>query len=216
MAGLEAAQRPAEKPGVPVALGTTALQWTSPAWTMAARDRWIGWNSRQRARNLQYIVNNSRFLILPWVQVKGLASAILSRAAKHLKQDWRLRYGYTPLLLETLVDATRFKGTCYRAANWICVGQTTGRGRMDRHHLALATNTKLIFVFPLQKKTPLLRSALFRGNGRTFVQGSIRQRARNRPIWGGGRFRSSDRRPPSHVGRQQKTAVSRRAYFGGI
>lgn len=129
------------------------LQWTSPAWRMAARDRWIGWNSGQRARNLQYIVNNGRFLILPWVQVKGLASTILSRAAKHLKHDWRQRYGYTALLLETLVDATRFKGTCYRAANWICLGQTTGRGRMDRHHLALATNTKLIFVFPLHKKT---------------------------------------------------------------
>lgn len=126
------------------------LQWTSPAWTMAARDRWIGWNSQQRARNLQYIVNNSRFLILPWVQVKKLASSILARAARQLPLDWRQHYGYSPLLLETLVDATRFRGTCYRAANWICLGETTGRGRMDRHHHALAT-TKLIFVFPLNR-----------------------------------------------------------------
>lgn len=124
------------------------LQWSSPAWRMAARDRWIGWNSRQRESNLQYIVNNNRFLILPWVQVKGLASTILARAARQLPSDWRRHYGYSPLLLETLVDASRFKGTSYRAANWICLGETTGRGRMDRHHQGLAT-TKLIFVFPL-------------------------------------------------------------------
>lgn len=124
------------------------LQWSSPAWRMAARDRWIGWNSHQRARNLQYIVNNSRFLILPWVQVKGLASSILARLARRLPSDWRHHYGYSPLLLETLVDATRFRGTSYRAANWLCLGETTGRGRMDRHHETLAT-TKLIFVFPL-------------------------------------------------------------------
>lgn len=126
------------------------LLWTSPAWTMAARDHWIGWSPAQRARNLQYIVNNSRFLILPWVRVKGLASAILARAARQLPRDWRHHYGYTPLLLETFVDAVRFTGTCYRAANWICLGQTTGRGRMDRNHLARKA-PKLIFVFPLHR-----------------------------------------------------------------
>ena len=91
---------------------------------MTMRDRWIGWNATQRARNLQYIVNNSRFLILPWVQVKGLASTILARAARQLPRDWQQSYGYSPLLLETLVDARRFRGTCYRAANWICLGDT--------------------------------------------------------------------------------------------
>jgi len=126
------------------------LQWSSPAWRMAARDRWIGWNSRQRACNLQYIVNNSRFLILPWVEVKGLASSILARLARRLPSDWRRHYGYSPLLLETLVDAARFRGTSYRAANWLCLGETAGRGRMDRHHQGLAT-TKLIFVFPLHR-----------------------------------------------------------------
>jgi hypothetical protein len=126
------------------------LQWTSPAWTMAARDRWIGWTSSQRARNLQYLVNNSRFLILPWVQVKGLASTILARAARQLPSDWSGHYGYRPLLLETLVDAQRFRGTCYRAANWICLGKTVGRGRMDRHHQRMEP-TKLIFVFPLRR-----------------------------------------------------------------
>jgi hypothetical protein len=127
------------------------LLWTSPAWTMAARDRWIGWNADQRTRNLQYIVNNSRFLILPWVKVNNLASAILARSARQLPLDWRQHYGYTPLLLETLVDVTRFNGTCYRAANWIALGQTTGRGRMDRYHEALRT-LKRIFVLPLHRR----------------------------------------------------------------
>ena len=127
------------------------LLWSSPAWTMAARDRWIGWTPLQRARNLQFIVNNSRFLILPWVQVNNLASAILARSARQLPHDWSEHYGYTPLLLETLVDVTRFNGTCYRAANWIALGQTTGRGRMDTHHTAQGTQ-KQIFVFPLHRR----------------------------------------------------------------
>jgi len=128
------------------------LLWTSPAWKMAPRDQWIGWSRDQRARNLQYIVNNSRFLILPWVRVQGLASMILARAARQLPGDWRQRYGYTPLLLETLVDATRFRGTCYRAANWIYLGDTTGRGRMDRHHQPHVRAAKLIFIFPLHRR----------------------------------------------------------------
>jgi hypothetical protein len=126
------------------------MQWTSPAWKMAPRDQWIGWNSQQRACHLQCIVNNSRFLILPWVQVKGLASTILARAANQLPIDWRQHYSHEPLLLETLVDSSRFRGTCYRAANWICVGQTTGRGRMDRHHQA-HNPPKLIFLLPLHR-----------------------------------------------------------------
>jgi len=127
------------------------LLWTSPAWRMAPRDRWIGWSAGQRARNLQYIVNNSRFLILPWVQVKALASTILARSARQVPHDWRQHYGYMLLLLETLVDVTRFKGTCYRAANWIALGETTGRGRMDRHHKAIRT-LKRIFVLPLHRR----------------------------------------------------------------
>ena len=127
------------------------LLWSSPAWKMAARDHWIGWTPDQRTRNLQFIVNNSRFLILPWVQVKNLASAILAHCARQLPQDWSCHYGYTPLLLETLVDVTRFNGTCYRAANWIALGQTTGRGRIDTHHSAQGTQ-KQIFVFPLHRR----------------------------------------------------------------
>ena len=125
------------------------LLWTSPAWKMQARDAWIGWNHQQRQRNLQYIVNNGRFLILPWVRVKGLASKILALSARQLPLDWERHYGHRPLLLETLVDGDRFRGTCYRAANWIYVGETTGRGRMDRDHNAHGQAVKDVYVYPL-------------------------------------------------------------------
>lgn len=127
------------------------LLWTSPAWKMRARDEWIGWTDQQRQRNLQSVVNNSRFLILPWVHVKGLASKILALNARQLPGDWELRYGTRPLLLETLVDAARFRGTCYRAANWIYVGQTAGRGRMDREHQKHDQHVKDIYVYPLAR-----------------------------------------------------------------
>jgi hypothetical protein len=129
------------------------LLWSSPAWKMAARDEWIGWNAEQRTRQLQLLVNNSRFLVLPWVHVKGLASKILALSARQLPIDWGNRYGYRPLLLETLVDPKRFRGTCYRAANWIRVGQTSGRGRMDREHKADGQAVKDIYLYPLTRNT---------------------------------------------------------------
>lgn len=125
------------------------LLWTSPAWKMQARDTWIGWNEEQKQRNLQSVVNNSRFLILPWVRVKGLASKILALNARRLPCDWEMRYGSRPLLLETLVDGTRFRGTCYRAANWTYIGKTAGRGRMDRAHKNHGQSVKDIYVYPL-------------------------------------------------------------------
>lgn len=125
------------------------LLWTSPAWKIKPRDAWIGWNDERRQRNLPWIVNQGRFLILPWVRVKGLASKILARSARRLPRDWQTRYGHRPLLLETLVDAQRFRATCYRAANWIYLGQTTGRGRMDREHKAHGQAIKDIYVYPL-------------------------------------------------------------------
>ncbi len=127
------------------------LLWTSPAWKMQARDAWVGWSDEQRQRHLQSIVNNGRFLILPWVRVKGLASKILALSARRIPRDWEIRYGYRALLLETLVDAERFHGTCYRAANWIHVGQTAGRGRMDRDHKAHGQAVKDIYVYPLAR-----------------------------------------------------------------
>src|SRR6202162_5618456 len=125
------------------------LLWTSPAWKMQARDAWVGWSDERRQCNLQWIVNHGRFLILPWVGGKGLASKILALSARQLRQDWQTRYGHRPLLLETLVDATRFRGTCYRAANWIHLGQTSGRGRMDREHKNQGQAIKDIYVYPL-------------------------------------------------------------------
>jgi Domain of unknown function (DUF4338) len=125
------------------------LLWTSPAWKMQARDAWIGWSDERRQCNLQWIVNHGRFLILPWVRVKGLASKILALSARQLPHDWQARYGHRPVLLETLVDATRFRGTCYRAANWTHIGQTTGRGRMDREHENHGRAIKDIYVYPL-------------------------------------------------------------------
>ena len=125
------------------------LLWTSPAWKMQARDEWIGWSDEQRRGNLQRIVNNGRFLMLPWVHIKGLASKILALGARQMPRDWESHYGHRPLLLETLVDPSRFRGTCYRAANWLYVGQTAGRGRMDREHQAHGQAVKDIYVYPL-------------------------------------------------------------------
>lgn len=125
------------------------LQFSSAAWRMAARDRWIGWDDAARARNLPRVVNNSRFLILPWVEVPNLASTILSLAARRVVDDWRARYGVSPVLLETLVDPSRYRGGCYRASNWREVGVTSGRGRMDREHRRHQSSPKTVFVYPL-------------------------------------------------------------------
>lgn len=124
------------------------LLFTSAAWKMAPRDRWIGWSDQARRAHLPRLVNNARFLILPWVEVPHLASHILSLAARQLPTDWMTCYGVRPLLLETLVDRP-YSGTCYRAANWICVGQTQGRGRMDRAHTAQGSS-KNILLYPLK------------------------------------------------------------------
>lgn len=128
------------------------FQFSSPAWKMAPRDRWIGWSDEQRKANLQKIVNNSRFLIFPWVEVKNLASSALALAVKTVPEDWQRSYGYRPVLMETLVDAKRFKGTCYKAANWIHMGKTTGRGRMDQYSKRQGMAVKQIYVYPLTSR----------------------------------------------------------------
>jgi hypothetical protein len=127
------------------------LQYSSGAWRMRARDQWIGWNETGRKTHLQRVVNNSRFLILPWVRIRYLASHVLSQAARRLVRDWEARYALTPWLLETLVDPARFEGTCYRAANWIEVGTTTGRGRQDRHHRRHGARPKTLWLYPLRR-----------------------------------------------------------------
>ena len=126
------------------------LGFGAPAWKTAPRDRFIGWRPSERERNLQLIVNNARFLILPWVQSKNLASKLLALASRQLPQDWQDRYAYRPVLLETFVDTQRFTGACYKAANWIHVGQTQGRGKLDRDHKA-DLPTKSIWLYPLSK-----------------------------------------------------------------
>lgn len=133
------------------------LQLSSPAWKMAPRDRWIGWDDSTRRRNLQRIVNQSRFLLLPWVKVRNLASHILAKMVREFPLHWQRAYGIRPVLVETLVDRKRFQGTCYRAANWHYLGSTTGRGRMDRRHERHGMSPKDLFVYPL---VPEFRQAL--------------------------------------------------------
>ena len=126
------------------------LQYSSGAWRMRARDEWIGWNETARKTHLQRVISNSRFLILPWVRIRYLASHVLSQAARRLVPDWESHYGLSPWLLETLVDPACFSGTCYRAANWIEVGVTTGRGRQDRHHRRHGAQPKSVWLYPLR------------------------------------------------------------------
>jgi hypothetical protein len=127
------------------------LQFSSAAWRMACRDAWIGWDDATRARNLPHVVNNSRWLILPWVHIQNLASATLGLALRQLPADWHARYGVAPLLVETLVDPARYSGGCYRAANWIAVGETTGRGRDDQRHARHGARPKRVLVYPLAR-----------------------------------------------------------------
>ncbi len=127
-----------------------ALGFGAAAWKTAPRDRFIGWTPEQRQSRLHLVVNNARFLILPWVRSKNLASALLALAVRRLPQDWQARYGYRPALLETFVDSERFRGTCYRAANWTHVGRSQGRGKLDRYHRH-ALPAKEIFLYPLAK-----------------------------------------------------------------
>lgn len=128
-----------------------AIGFSAAAWKVAPRDTWIGWSASVQRQNLHLIVNNSRFLILPWVRSKNLASHVLSRCARQLPHDWQQTYGYTPVLMETFVEKNRFAGTCYKAANWIQVGITQGRGKLDRKH-EYASPVKDIYLYPLHRK----------------------------------------------------------------
>jgi len=124
------------------------LMFGSAAWACAPRDIYIGWDSATRGVALRYITNNTRFLICPWVNVPHLASHILSRVCRRLSADWIAKYGHPVYLLETFVERDRFQGTCYRAANWRCVGRTTGRGRNSRSVVGRLP-VKDVYLFPL-------------------------------------------------------------------
>ena len=125
------------------------VQFSSPAWRMKVRDQWIGWDDVTRGRGLQHIVNNSRLLVLP--RIRNLASMLLSCVLRRLCSEWQEHYGVEPWLVETLVDRERFYGGCYRASNWIVVGETSGRGRMDRAHERHGARVKTVMVYPLVK-----------------------------------------------------------------
>ena len=126
------------------------LGFGAAAWKTAPRDQYIGWDAETRKNNLHLIVNNARFLILPWVISKNLGSKILSTASRRLASDWENRYSYRPQLLETFVEKKRFAGTCYKAANWICVGETKGRGKLDvKNEYKLPV--KSVWLYPLSR-----------------------------------------------------------------
>lgn len=124
------------------------LSFGASAWKTKPRDEFIGWSGEQRPRNLHLVVNNARFLILPWIACPNLASRVLSLINRRLPQDWDVRYAYRPVLMETFVEKPRFLGTCYKAANWLYLGDTQGRGKLDQFHRNAAT-VKSIWVYPL-------------------------------------------------------------------
>lgn len=127
-----------------------AIGFSAAAWALRARDTMIGWTKDHRTKRLNEVVNNSRFLILPWVHVKNLASKVLALSVKQLPQDWQTIYSYKPVLLETFVEKDRFIGTCYKAANWRYIGDTQGRGKRDRNN-EYAVPIKAIYIYPLNK-----------------------------------------------------------------
>ena len=126
------------------------LSFSGAAWRISGRDDYIGWGDGARKNNLNYVISNSRFLIVPWVRVPNLASHVLGKCLRRLGADWLKRYGYSPKMVETFVNADKFSGRCYRAANFFEVGMTAGRGRQDREKKA-SVGRKRIFVYPLDK-----------------------------------------------------------------
>lgn len=126
----------------------SCLLFGSAAWSCRERDIFIGWGKEQRGHNLNMMTNNTRFLIFPWVRVPHLASHILSLIARRVSADWEQKYGHPVCLLETFVEVERFRGTCYKAANWIHVGSTSGRGRDGGHNNAILP-VKDIYLYPL-------------------------------------------------------------------
>jgi hypothetical protein len=133
--------------GGPVA----CVAWSSAPRHIGARDRYIGWDQPTRQRNIRFVAYNTRFLILPWVKVPHLASHILGRMAARLSADWEQMYGHPIYFAETFVDTERFRGTCYRAANWVVLGQTTGRGKQSNSYVP-NRSIKEVLGYPLTKR----------------------------------------------------------------
>ncbi len=129
------------------------LLFGAAAWRCAPRDRFLEWGPRERVAQLSAVANNTRFLILPWVKCANLASHVLGAVARRIDADWKDKYRHGLSWLETFVERERFLGTCYRAANWRCVGQTTGRSRQDRHR-EIRVPIKDVYVFRLEGRRP--------------------------------------------------------------
>jgi Domain of unknown function (DUF4338) len=127
------------------------MAWSSAPRHLGSRDSYIGWSMEARKRNIRFIAYNTRFLILPWIQVSHLASHILSRVTTTLSHDWERMYGHPIWFTETFIDPERFRGTCYRAANWVLLGRTTGRGKDDLTHRQ-NRSIKEVFGLPLSRK----------------------------------------------------------------
>jgi hypothetical protein len=126
------------------------MLFAGAALSLEARERWIGWTREQKAARLHLVVNQQRFLVLPWAHARNLASRALSQAERRLQADWLGMYGYAPALVETFVDTSFYRGTIYKAANWALIGETKGRGRNDRR-TERALTRKAIYVRPLQR-----------------------------------------------------------------
>ena len=131
------------------------LMFAGAAKALSVRDKWIGWTENQRLRNLAWLINNTRFLIFPWVRVKNLASHVLGQVVRRIKEDWLELWGYGPVLLETFVDPQHYEGSCYKAANWEYLGMTTGDG-LVRKGKRYTTTPKMILVKPLVKDSRFL------------------------------------------------------------
>jgi hypothetical protein len=132
------------------------LLFSGAAKALRERDQWLEWTPNERRRNLGFVVNNSRFLVFPWVRVQNLASHALGQVVRRLGDDWQQRWGYRPVVVETFVDPQYYAGTCYRSANWLNLGQTTGTG-LPRKGKSYTSSPKQIFVLPL---VPAFRTVL--------------------------------------------------------
>lgn len=148
------------------------LLFGSAAWKCSGRDEWIGWSQKVRQAGLPFITNNMRFLILPWVRVPHLASHLLACIARRIRNDWAKKYGHPIYLLETFVERDRFRGTCYRAANWLLVGQTQGRSRNDTNR-TLHVPIKDVYLYPIHPKAKEVLT--YEGESRTNFEGLQRR-----------------------------------------
>ena len=135
------------------------LAWSSAPRHLASRDHYIGWSAEARRRNIRFIAYNTRFLILPWIEVPHLASHILGRMAARISEDWQALYGHPIYFLETFVDPKRFRGTCYRAANWVLLGKTTGRGKQSNSYVP-NRSIKEVLGYPLKRRFRQLLGAM--------------------------------------------------------